>query len=177
MFMTVIFFLLFLLSVTNKGGAMPSPYVKKFDGEDDPRLANAKVGDVLIDNHGNEVEVDQITEKGEACSKGTILHNGRIAPGNKMGRGRKKGSRNKLNQNLLDFMANSEVEIGPALVEMYMSEQTSPKEKIQCLKILSDIVFPKSQSVEVEIIQEEKSKDQIQNELALKLAALQALSK
>ena len=152
---------------------MPSVYHRRFDKED-IRLKEAKPGDTLIDDRGDAHVIDFLTEEGHPVNtKGTDLVTGRFAKGNNHATGRRKGSRNKLTQKLLDTMANSEVEVGEALLQMYLSEQTTPKEKISCLKTLADIIFPRTSSVELDVNDNsEKSKDAIDAELQLMMLRL-----
>lgn len=77
---------------------------------------------------------------------------GQFLPGNKLGKGRAKGSRNKLTQLLLDRVASRQ-EDGLSLEDIVMDIAYDPEMpaelRFKAASKILDIVHPKSASVEV----------------------------
>lgn len=99
---------------------------------------------------------------------------GQFQPGNKFGKGRKKGSRNKMTQLMLDRVA-ARSEDGLSMEEILMDiaqDPNSPQElKFKAASKVADLVFPKAASVEVKVDDDDKmTKEQIDNRLNQLLA-------
>lgn len=88
-------------------------------------------------------------------SDGREEHTGRFGKGNTFGKGRPKGSRNKLTSQMLDRFAErnaNEAEcVENVLFDIMSSAKSSDDLKFKAAKQLSDMVFPKAQSVQLEI--------------------------
>lgn len=94
---------------------------------------------------------------------------GQFLPGNKLGKGRVKGSRNKLTQLLLDRVASRQ-EDGLSLEDIVMDiayDVEMPAElRFKAASKILDIVHPKSASVEVQIDDENSiSPEQMDNRI------------
>lgn len=105
------------------------------------------VGDVYKD-----IEIADFTEGGEPIGvNGRNLVRGYFVKGNSFGKGRRKGSRNKLTQQMLDRVANSNISPDEFLLDIVNNTTTDEKLRIQAAMKLVDIVFPKASSVEMDI--------------------------
>ncbi|MGL5013150.1 MAG: hypothetical protein ACRC6V_02510 [Bacteroidales bacterium] len=98
---------------------------------------------------------------------------GKFLPGNQLGKGRRKGSRNKMTQQMLDRVAGRS-EDGLSMEEILMDiaqDPDAPSElRFKAASKVADLVFPKAASVEVKIDDEDKlSKEQIDQRLSLLL--------
>ena len=103
---------------------------------------------------------------------------GKFLPGNKLGKGRKKGSRNKMTQLMLDRVAGRS-EDGLSMEEIIMDiaqDPSMPAElRFKAASKVADLVFPKAASVEVKIDDEDKlTKEQIDNRLKTLMATFAA---
>lgn len=81
------------------------------------------------------------------------MKSGKFLPGNTCG-GRVKGSRNKLTQKMLERFAQRNedgVSVEEILFDIMQNKQTSPDLKLKAASKLADLVFPKAQSVELEV--------------------------
>lgn len=101
---------------------------------------------------------------------------GRFLPGHSLGKGRPKGSRNKMTQRMLDRVAERS-EDGLSMEEIMMDiaqDMNQPAElRIKAAKAIMDVVYPKASSVEVKMDDEGKlSKDQIDQRLRELLGSL-----
>lgn len=99
---------------------------------------------------------------------------GKFQPGNTLGKGRKKGSRNKMTQMMLDRVS-ARSEDGLSMEEILMDiaqDPNSPQElRFKAASKVADLVFPKAASVEVKIDDDDKmTKEQIDNRLNQLLA-------
>ncbi|MGL5014346.1 MAG: hypothetical protein ACRC6V_08685 [Bacteroidales bacterium] len=99
---------------------------------------------------------------------------GKFQEGNKLGKGRKKGSRNKMTQLMLDRVA-ARSEDGLSIEEIIMDIAQDPNQpaelRLKAASKVADMVFPKAASVEVKIDDEDKlTKEQIDNRLNMLLA-------
>lgn len=100
---------------------------------------------------------------------------GKFLPGNNLGKGRPKGSRNKMTQRMLDRVA-ARSEDGLSMEEIMMDIAQDPKQpaelRFKAAAKISDLVFPKASSVEVKMDDEGvMNKDQIDLELKRLLGA------
>lgn len=100
---------------------------------------------------------------------------GKFLPGNTSGKGRPKGSRNKMTQRMLDRVA-ARSEDGLSMEEIMMDIAQDPKQpaelRFKAAAKISDLVFPKASSVEVKMDDEGvMNKDQIDLELKRLLGA------
>lgn len=100
---------------------------------------------------------------------------GKFLPGNGLGKGRPKGSRNKMTQRMLDRVA-ARSEDGLSMEEIMMDiaqDVRQPAElRFKAAAKISDLVFPKASSVEVKMDDEGvMNKDQIDLELKRLLGA------
>lgn len=100
---------------------------------------------------------------------------GKFLPGNKLAKGRKKGSRNRMTQQMLDRVA-SRSEDGLSMEEILMDiaqDPNAPSElRFKAASKVADLVFPKAASVEVKIDDEDKmTKEQIDQRLTSLLSA------
>lgn len=102
---------------------------------------------------------------------------GTLAKGNKANarKGRPKGSRNKLTQQMLNVV--SALEISPAeFLALVMSNPEgdySQDAQVKAAMKLTDIVYPKASSVELEVIDDEpKSKEELDEKLRSILGSL-----
>lgn len=100
---------------------------------------------------------------------------GKFLPGNSLGKGRPKGSRNKMTQRMLDRVA-ARSEDGLSMEEIMMDiaqDTRQPAElRFKAAAKISDLVFPKASSVEVKMEDEGvMNKDQIDLELKRLLGA------
>lgn len=94
---------------------------------------------------------------------------GKFLPGNSLGKGRKKGSRNKMTQMMLDRVADRS-EAGLSMEEIMMDIAQDPSQpaelRFKAAAKIADIVFPKAASVEVKVDDDDKlTKEQIDNRL------------
>lgn len=106
-----------------------------------------KIGDTY-----KGVEIGDFTQDGEPVGvNGRNLVKGYFVKGNSFGKGRKKGSRNKLTQQMLDRVANSAITPDEFLLDIVNNTTTSEKLRVQAAMKLVDIVFPKASSVEMDI--------------------------
>ncbi|MGL4520251.1 MAG: hypothetical protein ACRCUJ_11375 [Phocaeicola sp.] len=100
---------------------------------------------------------------------------GKFLPGNTLGKGRKKGSRNKMTQMMLDRVAGRS-EDGLSMEEILMDIAQDPKApselRFKAAAKVADMVFPKAASVEVKIDDEDKmTKEQIDQRLSQLISA------
>ncbi|MGL4518677.1 MAG: hypothetical protein ACRCUJ_02960 [Phocaeicola sp.] len=100
---------------------------------------------------------------------------GKFLPGNKLGKGRKKGSRNKMTQLMLDRVAHRS-EDGLSMEEILMDIAQDPNQppelRFKAASKVADLVFPKAASVEVKVDDDDKlSKEQIDQRLQTLIAA------
>lgn len=103
---------------------------------------------------------------------------GKFLPGNKLGKGRKKGSRNKMTQMMLDRVY-ARSEDGLSMEEILMDiaqDPNAPSElRFKAASKVADLVFPKAASVEVKIDDEDKmTKEQIDQRLQTLMATFAA---
>lgn len=94
---------------------------------------------------------------------------GKFQPGNKFGKGRKKGSRNKMTQLMLDRVS-ARSEDGLSIEEIMLDIAQDPNQpaelRLKAASKIADMVFPKAASVEVKIDDEDKlTKEQIDDRL------------
>ncbi|MGL4518805.1 MAG: hypothetical protein ACRCUJ_03625 [Phocaeicola sp.] len=86
------------------------------------------------------------------CMKDAI--NGQFLSGNTLGKGRPKGSRNKMTQLMLDRVS-ARSEDGLSMEEIMMDIAQDPKQpaelRFKAAAKISDIVYPRAASVEVQI--------------------------
>ncbi len=88
----------------------------------------------------------------EEKATGMNQKTGKFLPGNKMGKGRPKGSRNKLNQQMLDRVAEkSEAGLSPEEIIMGIMQDPSmpPELRFKAAAKIMDMVHPKAQSIEL----------------------------
>lgn len=117
--------------------------------------------------------IEFFSEEGHPCAKGRNLVKNTFLPGNNFGRGRKKGSRNKLTQQMLDAVANARIRPDEYLLDVMESPTATPKERLMAAMKLVDIVYPKAASVEVDIKNdEEMTAEELDKLIASKLAGL-----
>lgn len=95
---------------------------------------------------------------------------GHFLPGNSLGKGRKKGSRNKMTQLMLDRVAGRS-EDGLSMEEIMMDIAQDPNQpaelRLKAAAKVADLVFPKAASVEVKIDDDDKmTKEQIDTRLS-----------
>lgn len=80
---------------------------------------------------------------------------GMFLSGNTLGKGRVKGSRNKLNQLLLDRVAERNSEAGLSMEEIIMDIAQDPQQpaelRLKAASKILDVVHPKAASVEVTV--------------------------
>lgn len=103
---------------------------------------------------------------------------GKFLPGNTLGKGRKKGSRNKMTQMMLDRVY-ARSEDGLSMEEILMDiaqDPNAPSElRFKAASKVADLVFPKAASVEVKIDDEDKmTKEQIDQRLQSLMATFAA---
>lgn len=105
------------------------------------------------------VEIADFTQDGEPVGvNGRNLVKGYFVKGNSFGKGRKKGSRNKLTQQMLDRVANSTITPDEFLLDIVNNTTTDEKLRVQAAMKLVDIVFPKASSVEMDITDKREMK-------------------
>lgn len=116
-------------------------------------------GKVYVDDYshlsvGDEYKdkiVEGFTEEGHPYAKGRNLVKNTFLSGNRFGRGRKKGSRNKLTQQMLDAVANARIKPHEFLLDVMEMPTNTMDERLKAALKLVDIVYPKAQSVEVDM--------------------------
>lgn len=117
--------------------------------------------------------IEFFSEEGHPCAKGRNLVKNTFLPGNNFGRGRKKGSRNKLTQQMLDAVANARIRPDEYLIDVMESPTATPKERLMAAMKLVDIVYPKAASVEVDIKNDdEMTAEELDKMIADKLAGI-----
>lgn len=90
--------------------------------------------------------------------EGQDPENGQFLPGNKLGKGRVKGSRNALTEQMLKRFAQRNqdgISVEEILFDIAQDAQQSAEMRFKAAAKLSDLVFPKASSVELDI--EEKT--------------------
>lgn len=96
--------------------------------------------------------------------------------GHSFAKGRVKGSRNRITQELLDLIANGRSP-AEALYEMQENEELPPELRYKAAAKLTDIVYPKASSVEVIVDEKDKwTKEQLEERilvLANKVASVE----
>ncbi|MGL4520524.1 MAG: hypothetical protein ACRCUJ_12870 [Phocaeicola sp.] len=100
---------------------------------------------------------------------------GKFVAGNTLGKGRKKGSRNKMTQLMLDRVS-ARSEDGLSVEEIMLDiaqDPNAPSElRFKAASKIADMVFPKAASVEVKIDDDDKmTKEQIDQRLQTLLAS------
>lgn len=105
----------------------------------------------------------------EEKAAGMNQKSGKFLPGNKLGKGRPKGSRNKLNQQMLDRVAEkSEAGLSPEEIIMgIMQDATMPPElRFKAAAKIMDMVHPKAQSIELVVDEKDSmSKSQMEDRI------------
>lgn len=94
---------------------------------------------------GFTAEGDPIGENGRNLVKGCF------ARGNSFGQGRKKGSRNRLTQLMLDRVAGSPLSPDELLLKLMTDSECDEKLRLQAAMKLVDIVYPKASSIEMDL--------------------------
>jgi len=94
---------------------------------------------------------------------------GRFVKGNTLGKGRPKGSRNKLTQQMLNlFASRQEVGMTPMdiMIDIYTNPDLDWELRFKAAGKAMDMVYPKASSVEVKMDDEgARTKDDIDNRL------------
>lgn len=127
-----------------------------FTGEGERRPGNFKAA----------LENDPIEE-------GRNLRTGKFQPGNKLGKGRPKGSRNKMTQQFLDRVAartEDGLSMEDILMDMAQDPNCNPDLRYKAAKTVIELVVPKAASVEVITEDTKLTKDQIDARLGELLA-------
>lgn len=115
-------------------------------------MSNVDFSELKVGDEYKGVEIASFTETGEPVGvNGRNLHRGYFVKGNKFGKGRKKGSRNKMTQMMLDRVANSRVAPDEFLIDIMSNVTTDEKLRLQAAMKLVDIVYPKASSVEMDL--------------------------
>lgn len=123
------------------------------------------IGLIKIDK-GDTMTIEEVSiaESNISESEGRNLINGRFLPGNRHGKGRIKGSRNKMTQKFLDRVA-SRTEDGLSMEEILMDIAQDPQSPLELRykassKIL-DLTLPRAASIEVTMEETKLTKEQI----------------
>lgn len=111
----------------------------------------------------------------ESIIEGRSVKTGQFVKGNTQGKGRPKGSRNKMTQRMLNRVAERS-EDGLSMEEIMMDiaqDSQMPAElRFKAAAKVSDLVYPKASSVEVKMDEKESmSKEQIDARLKALLTA------
>lgn len=128
--------------------------MEQLDTVVDPRNGKVYVDDY---SHLGEGEIykgkviEGFTEEGHPHAGGRNLVKNTFLPGNRFGKGRVKGSRNKLTQKMLDDVANSRTLPHEYLIRVMEFPTSLPEERLKAAMKLVDIVYPKAASVEVDM--------------------------
>lgn len=101
--------------------------------------------------------IEGITEDGYPHSNGRNLVKNTFLPGNNYGKGRIKGSRNKLTQQMLDAVANANIKPHEFLIDVMEMATNTTDERLKAAMKLVDIVYPKAASIEVDMSLEEET--------------------
>lgn len=105
----------------------------------------------------------------EEYRKGTDKKTGRFIKGNTLGKGRPKGSRNKLNQDMLNRVAaRSEDGLSPEEIIMNIMQDAgmSPDLRFKAAAKIMDMVHPKAQSIELTVDEKDNmSKEQMEDRI------------
>lgn len=127
-------------------------------------------------NIGDEYKgkiIESLSPEGHPCAGGRNLVRNTFLKGNKFAKGRVKGSRNKLTQQMLDMVASARITPAEYLMDVMEMVTADPKERLAAAMKLADFVYPKAASVEVDIKDnEELSKSEIDALIAEKLSSL-----
>lgn len=127
-------------------------------------------------NVGDEYKgriIESLSEEGHPCARGRNLVKNTFLSGNNFGRGRKKGSRNKMTQQMLDMVANARISPAEYLMDVLENTTSLPEERLKAAMKLVDIVYPKAASVEIDVSGEiEMSGKELDDALATKLKGL-----
>lgn len=112
---------------------------------------------------------------------GRSIKTGKFMPGNTAGKGRPKGSRNKMTQRMLDRVADRS-EDGLSMEEILMDIAQDPEMpaelRYKAASKVADLVFPKASSVEVKMDDKENmSKAQIDERLKFLLSSIHSEGK
>lgn len=112
----------------------------------------------------------------EVTPDGRNIKTGKFLPGNTAGRGRPKGSRNKMTQRMLDRVADRS-EDGLSMEEVLMDIAQDPdmpaELRLKAASKIADIVYPKASSVEVKMDDKENmTKKQIDARLTHLLSTI-----
>lgn len=112
---------------------------------------------------------------------GRNIKTGKFMPGNTAGKGRPKGSRNKMTQRMLDRVADRS-EDGLSMEEILMDIAQDPEMpaelRYKAASKVADLVFPKASSVEVKMDDKENmSKAQIDERLKFLLSSIHSEGK
>lgn len=117
------------------------------------------------DEYKNKI-IEGFTEEGHPYAKGRNLVKNTFLPGNNFGKGRKKGSRNKLTQQMLDAVANARIKPHEFLLDVMEMPSNTMDERLKAALKLVDIVYPKAQSVEVDMnIEQEVSPAEMEDRI------------
>lgn len=117
--------------------------------------------------------IEFLSEEGHPCARGRNLVKNTFLSGNSFGRGRKKGSRNKMTQQMLDMVANSRISPAEYLMDVMENVTSTPEERLKAAMKLVDIVYPKTASVDLDVSGEvEISGKELDEALASKLKGL-----
>lgn len=122
-------------------------------------VVDPKNGKTYIDDYSHLDEgdvykgkiIEGFTEEGHPFAGGRNLVKNTFLPGNRFGKGRVKGSRNKLTQQMLDAVANANVKPHEFLLDVLSIATNSTDERLKAAMKLIDIVYPKAASVEVDM--------------------------
>lgn len=107
---------------------------------------------------------------------GRNVKTGKFMPGNTSGKGRPKGSRNKMTQRMLDRVSDRS-EDGLSMEEILMDIAQDPdmpaELRFKAASKVADLVFPKASSVEVKMDEKETmTKAQIDKRLTFLLSSI-----
>lgn len=122
---------------------------------------NTENGELALGDIFKGQPIVDFTAEGDPIGEnGRNLNKGCFAKGNNFGQGRKKGSRNKLTQLMLDRVANSPLSPDELLLKLMTDTECDEKLRLQAAMKLVDIVYPKASSVEMDVTDNrDESKD------------------
>ena len=83
---------------------------------------------------------------------------GKFVKGNTLGKGRPKGSRNKLTEKMLQRFAERNedgISVEEILFDIAQNKTEATETRMKAASKLADMVFPKAQSVELEVVENE----------------------
>lgn len=125
--------------------------------------------DAAFDENGNRRRGNfKATEETDELGEGRNLRNGKFLPGNKLAKGRVKGSRNKMTQQFLDRVADRTedgLSMEEILMDMAQDPQCAPDLRFKAAKTILELTLPKAASIEVTMEETKLTKDQIDSRL------------